>query len=273
MIQRLSELLNPPHNVILIETKFSNILDSIKSYLKTIVCDKTPYCNHCKYCKQIDNGNYLDLVWLNGYDNSIKKGDILNIQERFAQAASDPINKKIYVIQGIEKATPEALNSLLKFLEEPNTDNIYAVFSTKNINNILPTIRSRCLEFYLDSQRDEFINKLNQSKKYDEKQKQLILKVFSNHDEFKSAIADGSFNSITKFLKNLNKYKFDPAKIKGLADEFRKYDYPYIQKILNYLTVSINKSQNQLSLLKQKVNLTPPKILIFNELLNIVRSN
>ena len=35
------------------------------------------------------------------------------------------------------------MNALLKILEEP-TEGIYAIFTTKNINRILPTIISRC---------------------------------------------------------------------------------------------------------------------------------
>ena len=37
----------------------------------------------------------------------------------------------------------EALNSLLKFLEEPN-QNIYAIFTAQSEFGILPTIKSRC---------------------------------------------------------------------------------------------------------------------------------
>ena len=40
------------------------------------------------------------------------------------------------------------MNSLLKFLEEPNED-IYAIITTENINGVLPTIISRCLNLRL----------------------------------------------------------------------------------------------------------------------------
>ena len=36
-----------------------------------------------------------------------------------------------------------AMNSLLKFLEEP-VEEVYAILTTKNINKVLPTIQSRC---------------------------------------------------------------------------------------------------------------------------------
>src|SRR5699024_2393812 len=50
---------------------------------------------------------------------------------------------KIYIIENIDYATPEAMNTLLKMLEEP-TEGIYALFTTKNKNRILPTVLSRC---------------------------------------------------------------------------------------------------------------------------------
>ena len=44
----------------------------------------------------------------------------------------------------VENASDSALNSLLKFLEEPSSNNIYAIFITDNIYQVLPTIVSRC---------------------------------------------------------------------------------------------------------------------------------
>jgi DNA polymerase-3 subunit delta' len=56
--------------------------------------------------------------------------------------------KRIYIINLIEHSTSEAINSLLKFLEEPDEDT-YAIITTENINNVLPTIISRCLNLRL----------------------------------------------------------------------------------------------------------------------------
>jgi hypothetical protein len=51
--------------------------------------------------------------------------------------------KKIYIIHLIEKATIGAMNSLLKFLEEP-VDDVVAIITTQNISKVLATIISRC---------------------------------------------------------------------------------------------------------------------------------
>ena len=46
--------------------------------------------------------------------------------------------------------TLEAVNSILKFIEEPESE-IYAFLTTNNINNVLPTIVSRCQVLTLKS--------------------------------------------------------------------------------------------------------------------------
>lgn len=50
---------------------------------------------------------------------------------------------RTYLIKNIEEASEEALNAFLKNLEEPPTGLTY-ILSTKTLNNVLPTIVSRC---------------------------------------------------------------------------------------------------------------------------------
>lgn len=51
--------------------------------------------------------------------------------------------KNAVIINDIDKITQEAANAFLKNLEEPNKNLIY-ILSASNINNVLPTIISRC---------------------------------------------------------------------------------------------------------------------------------
>ena len=92
---------------------------------------------------RIDNGTFTDLVVLDGSEKSIKKEQILLLQDQFSKTALEVYGKKIYIINAIENATTEAVNSLLKFLEEPSSD-IYAILITYQIDRVLETIISRC---------------------------------------------------------------------------------------------------------------------------------
>ena len=133
-------------------------LKEVATYLaKSLVCDDpNPLaCNNCISCIRIDHNNYPDFVVFDGSKDSIKKGDIASIESQFERT---PIERKgimVYVIHLMENMTIEAVNSILKFLEEPRP-NVYAFLTTNNENAILPTIISRCQTMHLkliDSQR------------------------------------------------------------------------------------------------------------------------
>jgi DNA polymerase-3 subunit delta' len=100
---------------------------------QSLLCDKpNPLaCESCRTCLRIDHGNYADFLLLDGENGTIKKDDV------------ESKGIMIYIIHLVEDMTPEAINSLLKFLEEP-TKNTYAILTTENEARVLPTIVSRC---------------------------------------------------------------------------------------------------------------------------------
>ena len=51
--------------------------------------------------------------------------------------------KRILLVKRVDKATFEAQNAMLKFLEEPPIDT-YVILTTTNLNSLLPTVVSRC---------------------------------------------------------------------------------------------------------------------------------
>ena len=128
------------------------VFEVAKFLAKTILCDDpSPLaCDNCITCLRVDDDNYPDLMIFNGAKNSIKKGDIVSIEESFDKEALDAKGIRIYILHLIENMNEEATNSLLKFLEEP-LPNIYAFLTTNNTNNVLPTIISRCQGFNLKS--------------------------------------------------------------------------------------------------------------------------
>ena len=121
-------------------------LYEVAQYLaKSILCDDpSPLaCNNCITCMRIDSDNYPDIIKLDGSKAIIKKEDILNIENRFEKTAFETKGIMIYIVNQVENMRVEAVNSMLKFLEEPESE-IYAFLTTNNVNNILPTIVSRC---------------------------------------------------------------------------------------------------------------------------------
>ena len=120
-------------------------LKDVAVYLgKSLICDNpNPLaCDNCMTCIRVDEGNYPDFMIFDGEENKIKKGDIEKITDNFDKTALEEKGIMIYVLHLVETMTPVAVNSLLKFLEEPG-NNIYAFLTTENESKVLPTIISR----------------------------------------------------------------------------------------------------------------------------------
>ena len=112
---------------------------------KSLICDNpSPLaCNECITCMRVDDGNYADFMIFEGTGaKKIKKGDVEKITSTFDKTALEDKGIMIYVLHLVETMTAVAVNSLLKFLEEPGK-NIFAFLTTENESRILPTIISR----------------------------------------------------------------------------------------------------------------------------------
>lgn len=106
-------------------------------------------CEQCARCQRVYDLNYADLVYIDGQSTSIKKDDILKLQQRFMTSTLERNSRKIYILDGVENATDEAMNALLKFLEEPEGQSTNGILLTKQRHQVLPTILSRCQVYRL----------------------------------------------------------------------------------------------------------------------------
>ena len=120
-------------------------LDIALFLAKTLICEETSplACSSCLNCIRFEEGIYADFMLIDGSKNTIKVGDIENLQKFLASSSLEKQGKKIYIINCLENANKEAVNALLKTLEEP-TSSVYAFITTQNEAKILPTIISRC---------------------------------------------------------------------------------------------------------------------------------
>ena len=117
---------------------------------KSLLCDHpTPLADEtCSTCERVEHNLYTDLLFLDGSQSSIKKDDVASIVNDFSKTPNEVKGVMVYIIHQVENMTQEAVNALLKFLEEP-TDNCYAILTSQNPSRILPTIISRCETMHL----------------------------------------------------------------------------------------------------------------------------
>lgn len=113
-----------------------------------------------KISELIDNNAYDDLLVINPSTISIKKDELENLMNKFANTSVNN-GKRVYIVYGFERIDLGMSNKLLKFIEEPD-NNIHALLLTQNINKILPTIISRCqnIKLLFDREEDNSYNDL-----------------------------------------------------------------------------------------------------------------
>lgn len=178
------------------------LLETAKYLAKSILCDDpSPLaCNNCITCLRIDDDNYPDFVIYDGSKSAIKKEEVESIEKQFDKTAFENKGIMIYILHLVENMTPTAINSILKFLEEPELT-VYAFLTTNNENNVLPTILSRCQLLRLKLiDRKEIINNavLDNVQKEDAE----LLSYFYNDSELiKESLDLKDFNEIYNLIK------------------------------------------------------------------------
>jgi len=162
---------------------------------KSLICEhELLACNQCNDCQRIDNHNYGDLIYANGKEETIKKGKIEYIQEQFSKSSLEG-KAKVYLLENIENSTVEAMNGLLKILEEP-TEEVYAIFTCQNMNRVLPTIQSRCqIIQLLPNSKKSLIEQLKKKDLLND-DINILTELFSTYDECEKYIESEMFDDL-----------------------------------------------------------------------------
>ncbi|MBQ2582611.1 MAG: hypothetical protein II577_01800 [Erysipelotrichaceae bacterium] len=101
-------------------------------------------CEECDTCKRIRKGTYFDVIYIDGYRESIKKDMVDRILDEFSRTSLESAGKKVYILANINNASLKVLNMILKFMEEPGNSDTYGILISDRKEDLLPTIVSRC---------------------------------------------------------------------------------------------------------------------------------
>ncbi len=120
-------------------------------FAKTLLCkdskDNQP-CNRCVSCVKFDSHNHPDFFLIEPDKGLIKKGQIEEIVKSVGILPFES-KRKIFIIDDSHMMNLEGKNTLLKTLEEPPSY-VTIILISSSVNNLLPTILSRCqsVKFY-----------------------------------------------------------------------------------------------------------------------------
>ena len=214
-----------PHAFLLVG---NNTDQPLQFLTMSLICNETLACEQCIDCQKVLNHQYADIIEIDGEEESIKKKHIENIQETFKKSSLEG-KAKVYILKNVEKTTKEAMNALLKILEEP-TEGIYAIFTTKNINRILPTIISRCQVIELKPDNKEVLKEKLITKGYEEEKASVLSYIIKDEDD----------------LENLNQDNFDDIMLQAIKDHKEKENIKlFINLIILALKDMFHVKQNE----------------------------
>lgn len=169
-----------------------------------ILCNAaTKPCLECVECKRIMNENNPNVFLITPEKDVIKKQQIEDLLHEFSLTSLEE-GKRIFIIDGIDKATLSAANSLLKFLEE-SSQNTYGILITENVQNVLSTIKSRSqIINFKKTSKIEVANELIQ-KGIDEEVAKILSTITNNVDEGLEIIQDSMIIDIIELVKQVGK--------------------------------------------------------------------
>lgn len=250
--------------------------DELENYAmllaKVLIC---PYnyaknCEKCNICKRITNQTFSELKIIKPEKNIIRKEKVIDLRNSFTTSSIEGKNQ-VYIIHGAEYLHPAAANSILKFLEEPESNTI-AIFTTTNLDRVMNTILSRCQIIKLNNQKItkgmfyvEKFTTLDQEKigivmdylfDIEEKKtkaitecKEKFLKQFNDREQLKSAL-----NVILLIYKDALNYKlFDNMEyfnneigIKNIANSQNR---DIITKKISFILENISKLEYNVNMI------------------------
>jgi len=118
-------------------------------FAKSLNCETgvtaTP-CGQCAICRQIDNGNFVDLIEIDAASRT-KVEDTRELLDS-VQYVPHLGRYKVYVIDEVHMLSGHSFNALLKTLEEPPQHTKF-LLATTDPQKIPVTVLSRCLQFHL----------------------------------------------------------------------------------------------------------------------------
>ncbi|MGP1432959.1 MAG: DNA polymerase III subunit [Catonella sp.] len=116
-----------------------------KEFAKMILCcGKSSDEEKQLVCKQVDNGNSPDIIYVEpdkstGISVDEIRSKIVGTSDIF------PYGKyKVYIVKEAERMNEQAQNALLKTIEEP-PEYVIIILLSSNKDRLLPTIKSRCI--------------------------------------------------------------------------------------------------------------------------------
>ena len=202
-------------------------------------------CGHCRNCRLIEQEEFSDVTIVRPSGNLIKTDMVRELVKDFSQSGFES-TKQVFIICDADKMHVNAANSLLKVIEEPQSD-ICVILLTSHEEAILPTIKSRTQIVQFPKNTQNLINLLEKEGVL-KSQARLIAALAGNYKEALELAKNKPFQDlmvlIPKFVAALmqapNQAYLMISQIVSLAGDKAEQE-----KVLDLLTLVLAEDQTK----------------------------
>ncbi|MDD3170723.1 MAG: hypothetical protein PHO86_00145 [Bacilli bacterium] len=161
-------------------------------------------CGECLSCKRIRNGNHPRIFTIKQEGKgSILKSQVDELEHEFSRVSLEK-GVRVFIIEDIDRATPEAANRLLKFLEETNIGT-YGILTTESLQNVISTIKSRSqIVSFAKVPRNVVISEYRE-RGFEEEISRVLSFLTNDIDEGLTLIKENKIVQIIELVKKINR--------------------------------------------------------------------
>lgn len=177
-------------------------LEAAYYFAAMILCKEVEKpCLHCADCLNVQKEVHPSVFLIKPENGTIRKNQIEMLEQEFSLTALSE-NERIFIIEDIDKATLTAANSLLKFTEELDGDK-YGILITENINQVLPTIRSRSQIISFEQVPPMIIAEELAAKGVDEETSSVLARLSNSVEECMDLISQGQVLDLIELARKV----------------------------------------------------------------------
>lgn len=184
-------------------------------------------CGNCRSCRLIAAEEFSDVKIVRPVNQIIKTDRIRSLVQDFSQSGFEG-SRQVFIIQEADKMHTNAANSLLKVMEEPQSE-IYLFLLTSDENLILPTIKSRAQQVHFPK-KQVYLTRLLEKEGLIKSQANLVARFSFSLEEAEQQKKNATFFELAKvcdqFIEwchsDLNHAYLEVTRLMSLADDKEK---------------------------------------------------
>lgn len=160
----------------------------------------------------------------------------------FVNQTSSGNGDKFIIIDSACELNKSAANALLKILEEPHPHN-FLILIAHNLNQVLPTIRSRCQALKINDPSFEDFEKIIKKNvgKFTPEEILFLAEIFDNSPAQALELGEDASRFYQLFLRSILNNKLSDELTKKIAD--KNFSFLIFERIFDFLISRLSKSQ------------------------------